>query len=100
MKAIEIAQKATERAATLKDWRITNRRTIIGRDFARELLKNGGYFIGTQKEAAGRYPDFVKVASNPSDPFERFIWAFDTNIMRPHGRRNIDLVAISSFSQE
>ena len=94
----EIAKNCTTRAASLKDWRITNKRTRAAREAARELLEQGGYFIGTKAEAAAKWPGIVKMLSYESDQKAVYMWAFDTTLRRwPYA--DIDLVPISSEGQ-
>ena len=94
----EIAKNCTTRAASLKDWRITNKCTRAAREAARELLEQGGYFIGTLDEAAAKWPGIVKVTGNGSASQIVFLWAFDLTLRRwPYA--DIDLVPISAEGQ-
>lgn len=91
----DIAKICTNRAASLKDWRITNKRTRAAREAARELLAEGGYFIGSKAEAADKWPGIVKLTAYESEPDAVFMWAFDTTIAsRAGGRADIELIPI------
>lgn len=54
---ISMACKETERVATMKDWRITNKYNSRQREAARRLMAAGGYKEMTQAEAHSIDPD-------------------------------------------
>lgn len=95
----EIAIIYTTRAANEKDWRITNKRNRAAREAARELLKEGGYFIGTKAEAAKRWPDAITLTGYESEPEAKFMWAFgvDVSYSRGYCRHDINLIPVSEL---
>lgn len=48
---IEMARTQTEKVATMKDWRITNKYNRIRREAARRMMEKGGFAEMTQAEA-------------------------------------------------
>ena len=48
---IEMARTQTEKVATMKDWRITNKYNRMQREAARRMMEKGGFAEMTQAEA-------------------------------------------------
>lgn len=78
-------------ASRVKDWRLTNAKSRKGRELAKRLLLQGGYFLGTQVEAAEMYPDYITVSPYASDTLQEFIWCFATT-PKANGRCDIELI--------
>lgn len=76
-KAIEAAQAMTKRAATVKDWRIRNKRAALFRGAAREWAKNRcGYMLTSPYLLAKSYPELVN-PNMEAKCHEVFIWGID-----------------------
>lgn len=57
---INLAKARTTESASVKDWRIRNKRARAMRDAARELVAGKGYAIATVTEMRERFGDLVR----------------------------------------
>ena len=87
--AIQFAKKMTERAANVKDWRLSKKDKEM-REMARQLAEGKGYIIATDAEMMGKYN--LKHTSERDSL--KHVWCFYPSIANANGKVNITVVCV------
>lgn len=74
-----IAKSLTGKAASMKDWRIRNKRNRAMREIAREWVAGKGYLIGSVIDLKAKYGDLCHYESSAPGANEKRIWAISLN---------------------
>lgn len=105
--SIEDIKKAalikTQQASYVTDWRLTKKRDRAARDAARELAKEGGYFVGTKEEAEMRWPGLLDPVLGQPGRKGKHIWCFEDSFdmySRKVGIMTVSLRAIGPVLDE
>lgn len=84
----------TERAASVKDWRLNRKADREARAVARKLTEEGrGYVIATPVEIRAMYPALCPFEPWP-DRDKKMVWAFCPSYPYGDGRCRISVVII------
>lgn len=74
--AVETAKKITNRAASVKDWRLTTNRDRAMKKLAAEISQGKGYILASPRQIAEQYPNLVSPYFATGAGADRvFIWA-------------------------
>lgn len=89
MSAIEFAKKMTERAANVKDWRLSKKDKEM-RAEARKLAEGKGYMIATDAEMIEKYNMKYTKARDE----RKHIWCYFDSTPNANGKVEISVVCV------